>query len=353
MTSKSESERSRAAAQNVMERLKTYDLAATPENYRFWYVYASGLNAPLTIAVNELIENEGAIHQQQIDELYLSFVSELRTGERLDRLGIKAVDDIEHIISKIDAALGSARTYSQALETATLTIAKEGSKDQLRSTVEVLLSAGREAGSLNKGLQQHLADSRQEIRALREDLEVVRVESLTDPLTSLANRKYFNDAFQRLVLEAKQKEYPLSLIISDIDHFKQFNDLFGHMIGDHVLRRVAASLKQNIKGRDIAARFGGEEFVVLLPHAPLSAAVTVAEQFRTELHAKELKRRSNGESLGRLTVSQGVATMRPGDTMTSLLERADTCLYRAKKAGRNCVVTETQIAPESRPLSAA
>lgn len=130
----------------------------------------------------------------------------------------------------------------------------------------------------------------------------------------------------------------MSLMLTDIDHFKTFNDNFGHLTGDQVLRLLAMSVKHNVKGEDTTARYGGEEFAVILPNTILRAAVTVAEHIRRAVMAKELVKRSTGEHLGRMTISIGVATLRKGDTGQSLIERADTCLYAAKRHGRNRVI---------------
>jgi diguanylate cyclase len=132
----------------------------------------------------------------------------------------------------------------------------------------------------------------------------------------------------------------MSLMLTDIDHFKNFNDTFGHLTGDQVLRLVALSVKQNVKGQDLAARYGGEEFAVVLPDTVLRSAITVAEHIRRAVMTKELMKRSTGEHLGRVTISIGVAAMHPGDTAQSLIERADKCLYAAKRNGRNRVICE-------------
>ena len=129
-------------------------------------------------------------------------------------------------------------------------------------------------------------------------------------------------------------------MLADVDYFKKFNDTFGHLTGDQVLRLVATSVKQNVKGRDIAARYGGEEFAIVLPDTVLRAAITVADQIRRAVMSKELMKRSTGEHLGRVTISIGVATLRPKDTPQSLIERADICLYAAKRNGRNRVISE-------------
>jgi diguanylate cyclase len=126
----------------------------------------------------------------------------------------------------------------------------------------------------------------------------------------------------------------------DIDHFKSFNDRFGHVTGDSVLRLIGAALKQSIKGQDIAARYGGEEFAVILPNTDLRGAVAVAEQVRHKIASGELKRRSDGQCLGAITVSIGVATHQRGERFRMMIEYADACLYEAKRAGRNCTRCE-------------
>jgi diguanylate cyclase len=145
----------------------------------------------------------------------------------------------------------------------------------------------------------------------------------------------------------------MSLLMTDIDHFKTFNDTYGHLTGDQVLRLVALSVKQNVKGQDIAARYGGEEFAVILPNTVLRSAVTVADHIRRAVMSKELMKRSTGEHLGRITISVGVATMRPGDNAQSLIGRADACLYAAKRTGRNRVICETDPDIAVRPEPAA
>src|SRR5258708_29183496 len=142
----------------------------------------------------------------------------------------------------------------------------------------------------------------------------------------------------------------MSLMLTDIDHFKSFNDTYGHLTGDQVLRLVALSVKQNVKGQDIAARYGGEEFAIVLPRTALREAITVADHIRRAVMGKELMKRSTGEHLGRVTISIGVATLRSSDTLQALIERADACLYAAKRNGRNRVICEND--PEVAPAAA-
>jgi diguanylate cyclase len=133
---------------------------------------------------------------------------------------------------------------------------------------------------------------------------------------------------------------PLSLFMCDIDLFKLFNDTWGHQTGDHVLRLVANCISENTKGRDTAARYGGEEFAVIVRRADVAAAVKLAEQIRASVQSKKLVKKSTGDVLGSITISIGVAELSGDESSATLIQRADVCLYRAKHAGRNCVIAD-------------
>ncbi len=204
----------------------------------------------------------------------------------------------------------------------------------------MLVKSTRDMRETNKALEERLTLSKTEISNLQQSLEAIRAESLTDPLTGLGNRKYFDRSIDMAVQNALATGEPLSLLMFDIDHFKSFNDSYGHLTGDQVLRLVGMSLKQTIKGQDITARYGGEEFAVVLPNTALRQALTVADHIRRAVMSKELKKKSTGEILGRVTISVGVSMLKPGDDTDSLIERADACLYAAKRNGRNRVICE-------------
>jgi diguanylate cyclase len=135
----------------------------------------------------------------------------------------------------------------------------------------------------------------------------------------------------------------LSLLLADIDHFKKFNDAFGQVTGDQVLWLVAMAMKQNIKGADLAARYGRQEFAVMLPNTTLRQAKTVADHIRQSVMTKELRKRSTGEQLGRITVSIGAAAYRQQEPAQALIERADLSLQAAKQGGRNQVMGENAV----------
>lgn len=343
MTDLDEHARTLAYAETAMGQIKALRQPATPRNFEIWYTYATGHTPELNQAINDILVREGRLTEQDLAPIYDKYISSARFSERVDEVGARIVGEIEQVMSMIEVAIGTSNDFSQSLAGAQQEIVGSADRDQLRFIVETLVRATKEVEDANHTLQKRLVDSREEINVLQENLETVRTESLTDPLTTLANRKYFEDGIKQLVDDAEQSGTPLSVILTDIDHFKKFNDTYGHLTGDQVLRLVAIALKHNVKGHDVAARYGGEEFVVILPRTALLAAVTVADNIRRAVMGKELMRRSTGETLGRVTISLGVASWHKGDTVATLLERADACLYAAKHGGRNCVVAETAL----------
>jgi diguanylate cyclase len=178
-----------------------------------------------------------------------------------------------------------------------------------------------------------------EVATLQARLKEAESDAFADPLTGLSNRRGF-DRHTQSCGETPGSLAGSALLFVDIDHFKAVNDKFGHVLGDKVLRAVASVIRASIKGRDIAARFGGEEFVVLLPDTTLEGARALAEQIRAAL-GKGRVRDAQGTSIGQVTVSIGIARAKSADTIESLLERADAALYAAKRAGRNQIVCAT------------
>jgi two-component system cell cycle response regulator len=162
--------------------------------------------------------------------------------------------------------------------------------------------------------------------------------AVTDGLTGLHNRRYLDTHLRTLFARAKVRGRPLTLCITDIDRFKQVNDVYGHDAGDEVLKEFAGRIRSTVRGADLACRFGGEEFVVVMPDTPAEVAATVAERLRGMIEARPFQLRS-GESPLMLTASMGIATIGPGvETPEQLLKQADRALYEAKNSGRNRVV---------------
>jgi diguanylate cyclase len=336
-----EHERTMAFAEIALGQMKALRQPATPRNYEIWFTYATGYSPSLNQKLNEILKERGALTDADLESVYETYLAPTRLTDRIDKVGDQVMGEIEQVMAMIDAAAGTANSYSESLADVSERLGQSKDREGLRAIVESLVQAAKEMEESNQKLEARLSASKQEITDLQNNLEVVRNESLTDPLTQLYNRKFFDATLAQAIEEANTKNEPLSLMMTDIDHFKAFNDNFGHLTGDQVLRLVAISMKQNVKGQDTAARYGGEEFAVILPNTVLRSAIVVGDHIRRAVMTKELMKRSTGEHLGRVTISVGVATLRKGDTVQSLMERTDACLYAAKRHGRNRVMSET------------
>ena len=335
-----EHERTMAFAEVALGQIRSLRQTAIPRNYEIWYVYATGYNASLNKIINETLARHGKLTEGDLEQIYETYLSHIKTTDRIDKVGARVIGEIDDVMTVLSEALGMTGSYDASLSGATEQLSSAKNRDQIKSIVETLLRSTGEMRETNKALEDRLTLSKNEISNLQQSLEAIRAESLTDPLTGLGNRKYFDRMIGMAVQSALASGEPLSLLLFDIDHFKSFNDSYGHLTGDQVLRLVGLSMKQTIKGQDITARYGGEEFAVLLPNTALRQALTVADHIRRAVMAKELKKKSTGEILGRVTISVGVSMLKQGDDPDALIERADACLYAAKRNGRNRVICE-------------
>ncbi|MGY2363224.1 diguanylate cyclase [Pseudomonas azotoformans] len=192
----------------------------------------------------------------------------------------------------------------------------------------------QETAARLKGLAERVANMEQEAQGYREHLEVQRQKALIDPLTGLPNRAAWSERLDQEVNTWHQRGNNLSLAMLDLDHFKRINDGYGHLAGDKVLKIIANVLRKRLRSTDFIARFGGEEFVLLMPNSSLTDALAAGEVLRAAIEACPFH--FKGEPVT-ITVSMGVAQFQPGERSDLALKRADEALYRAKAAGRNQV----------------
>jgi diguanylate cyclase (GGDEF)-like protein len=202
-------------------------------------------------------------------------------------------------------------------------IAKPFNQAELRARINV--------GCRMTQLHERLSEK---LRKLEVATETISRLARTDELTSLHNRRSFNESFTLALSAARRHNHPLSLISIDLDHFKAVNDTFGHSVGDLVLQEFADLLRYMVRAEDIASRWGGEEFIILLPDTTEDAAFILAERIRSTFE----KQSSSATPLA-ITASFGVAQMQNGDSEDDLIRRVDNALYTAKNDGRNRVVT--------------
>ena len=337
-------EAARTHALIALDLMARHHIAPNPLNFTVWYGYAGKQNPELTKAVDALIRAHAPFSSTQNAELYASFFGVDREGEELRDASRRLQAAVDQILAYVaDAGLDASRS-SHRLAAFSGDLQAQQDASGLRDVVKGVLVECQKLLDRSRSLEQHLKHASGEITELREHLETVQREALTDALTALANRKFFDMKLHEETRNAERTGETLCLLMADIDHFKTFNDSYGHRIGDEVLKIVARTLKEAVKGQDTASRYGGEEFGILLPRTGLKGAAILAEQICARLSRRTVTNRRSGESYGAVTLSIGVAQYRFGEPLERFVQRADQALYRAKNDGRNRVATDGMLA---------
>ncbi len=326
----------------VLAEMRKHGILPTPQNYDLWFTFRTGTNAPLVRRMEQMLGEHASWTPSILAALQDEFLASANGGVPPRADGADALHDLaEDLSDQIAAGEKSLRMYGRALSAMSAQLASDPTVGSLVEVLATMAADTTRASERNRDLERQLATCVNRIDKLKRSLSASKAEAATDLLTGLMNRRALEARLRRALVETRSEPGTIfSVLMMDVDHFKLFNDQHGHSAGDYVLRMLARLLTESVKGRDIVARYGGEEFIVLLPSTPLLSAAVVARQIATLLSEKSLVHRPSQRRIGRITISTGIAQAREGDTLMSLMERADAALYEAKASGRNQVVLE-------------
>lgn len=322
-------ERHRPQAEAMRERLK---------HGLNWYELLPILDdlATLMLAITDSGQHEFEAYLQQLNERLEAFQSNLQAaseGHADNSSAARAMDT--QIREQVD---GLQSSVQQAADLDDLKHVLENHLEGLLGTMDQHQkqrdAREQEVAGRLKSLSERVAHMEQEALGFREHLEEQRQKALIDPLTGLPNRAAWSERLEHEIQQWQQHGNTLSLAMLDLDHFKRINDSYGHLAGDKVLKIIATVLRKRLRGTDFIARFGGEEFVLLLPATPPAVGAKLLETLRAAIEACPFH--FKGERVT-ITISMGLASFRTGEHSDLVLKRADQALYRAKNAGRNRV----------------
>jgi diguanylate cyclase len=322
-------------ARQALEDMQQHGIWPTPLNFELWLHFIGDRKGALGQEIERMLDAGESFTEAIAEELAAAYLPKARLNDQIRDAGDQLSRELESVAKAMSSAQRSSESYGQTLADVSRELTADGRMPDMGRMVETLSSATRRIQRENRALEQQLKDSTAEVGRLREHLEQVRRDASTDSLTNLANRKAFDEELERACAEADASGQPLALAVIDIDHFKNFNDTFGHQTGDQVIRYVASVIGRMAPPPRFAARYGGEEFGVIFPGEAGSIVHQVLEEIREEVGSRMLKRRSTAEDLGCVSVSAGYAERRKGESAERLMERADAALYTSKRAGRN------------------
>lgn len=347
-------ERAQSFARDACAWLAQRNIPPTPHNFELAYNYVSAERPDLKHTIESLTGNGCNFDASVMTLLHDRYFRTDKNDDAMSEVSGKVTAELDTVLRLLETAGRDHSAYGKTLSEASgeLGLAKMN-ETSIKTLIDGVVGATRAMEARSKTLELQLKTSSREVNELRDRLESVRKESLTDQLTGISNRKAFDTELHDSIQRAIETGEALSLVMCDIDHFKIFNDTWGHQTGDQVLRLVANCLSENVKGRDTAARYGGEEFVVILPQTELMGAVNLANQIRSKVESKKLVKKSTGDILGVITISAGVTQFDPKESAEEFVRRADVCLYAAKHSGRNCVISEKDKAVNFDPAKTA
>ena len=324
-------------ARGAIDALENARVWPTLLNFEIALHYVSDPHGPLATAVNKLLAQDD-FHSDDFGEMLArDFLPRVRLEAQLSDAGgalTRELDRVDGVIAK--ASVASAET-SRSMAAAGQSLASAATVTQARDHVRAASEAIALAEARAAQYKSELKSSAAKVQQLREAMERIQRDALTDPLTNLGNRRAFEQNLERACGEMDENRTSLTLAIIDIDHFKLFNDKWGHQTGDQVIRFIGGAICALAIPPRTAARYGGEEFVVIMPRESLASAVRALEEIREEIGLRNLRRRATGEELGRVTISIGLAQRLLGESASAFIERADAALYTSKRGGRNRV----------------
>ena len=327
-------EETREAAEllkQAIPQMVRHDIPPNPVHYALWYSYCQGNSPELNRRLEKVVNDFTSFPPETAVKLFRDFIirGELDEARAGQQQVITLVEDIE---GDVQRSVDGSHHYQSSLSQG-LAALQEPIVDDLPGVLNELQLSTQQMQDQQEQFLYRLRSAQSEIQNLRSQLERAQAAATLDSLTHVFNRH----AFTRLLEQALAGDTEgLALVMLDIDHFKLFNDQYGHPLGDRVLQHVGQLLRELLPARGVAARYGGEEFCVILHDCfDLETAREFAEQLRLKIQALRVKVRSTDKVLDTITASFGLALAEPGDTFDSLVTRADDALYQAKRNGRN------------------
>jgi diguanylate cyclase len=331
-------------AKKVLRMMSERDIALYPENYWVWFDYSMGVNKELESDINRILQEDGHFSDEINNGIYLRHFGSNEPNLKVAEDAQKEIQKIlREVLDEILHTQEFTSDYRDKLNEFTTELKEAKDLDAIHKIVSNLMLVTVAVIQSSEQLREHLTETTSRSENLQKELEKAQHEILIDPLTALYNRKAFDRKILTYMEAFQEAGNDFSLVLIDIDFFKCFNDQYGHLLGDQVLKFMGSLLSKELKGRDFVARYGGEEFIILMESTPLDNAVIVADKLRKSLDGIRLKYVKTGQALGKISISAGVSMVRENDTVESLLKRADDALYLAKQSGRNNVKSELDL----------
>ncbi|MEZ5987331.1 MAG: GGDEF domain-containing protein [Hyphomonas sp.] len=324
-------------ATKAFEYIQKYRTPPDPKTYSVWYTYAAGTDAALVDRVDHILSAKGTLAAEDIEAICEEMIVAAPSEMAQHNIGEAMEKEINDVLQIVQQSVQTSDDFHASLNAIGSSLPHAISGEELNRVMGQLVSENRRMAAKTLELRKGLTESQRQITTLNTELEEIQNQYMRDPLTSVANRRAFDKRLGQQVEQANRGGQGFCLAMADIDQFKKINDEHGHQAGDTVLKTFAHMVSQNIKGQDMVARVGGEEFAVILPQTDVVAAYNLLVKIKHHLKSTTMPVGENGEAISGVTASFGIARHEPGMTQSDIIRTADTYLYEAKNSGRDRV----------------
>lgn len=328
-------ERSAEILRLTLPLMAQHRAAYHPQTYTIWYEHVSGINPRLSTELEQRLARKESLSDDDVWRLHANFII-ARDAEVLERMHQRLQNLLADTATATSSVGLEATQFNQTLQLHKSQLTQPLAIDLITNIVAELITDTERMRIVTHELSEQLELSTQEARHLSEQLKQAEHQAKLDPLTGMLNRRGLEQRMQSFAEDAGSLQGGV-MLLADIDHFKMLNDTYGHLLGDKVIRSVAQLVCDSIKGRDIAARIGGEEFAIFLPETTIEGATVLAKRICAATASRSIRRSGAEQSVDRVTMSIGVAASTATDSLETLLDRADKAMYAGKHAGRNRV----------------
>ncbi|PTT50489.1 GGDEF domain-containing protein [Aeromonas sp. HMWF015] len=314
-----------------------YQIPTTPDNYHLWYNYVSASMPELNQAIDQAVKMQGTCSLTTCERLYHQYLA-AQDEKQMEAMKLSLAAMANELGHSMQDAISDTGMFQEMLDKSFDKLSRIDDEGfSLEDTMGILRELVRESRDVRMStmhFRNQLSNAEKEIKELRAALNETRKLANEDALTNLLNRRAFDLELEGLI----RSQHPFSLILADIDRFKNFNDEYGHLLGDQVLRAFSKRLRDACKEGVTAYRLGGEEFAMLVPHRSLALARQMAESMRRVIERMSILDRKSGRRIDHITASFGVGEFNGQESADCLVERTDKLLYKAKELGRNRVM---------------
>lgn len=331
MLDKPNHQATRDLALNAVQLAEKCGVQPTPQIFEVLFHYLAGHDSDLVKKVDQAVKASPATRESALTSLHLEHLGDAALGTALDRVRDRLSTEIAEVGARLSDGMSGNLRMAEELRRSLRELAGSVTREELHALVKDVAVSSRTHLKETQEVSLRLERTQQQLHKLETELRALRESTSHDHLTGLPNRRYLDEKLSSLL----GGPGPMCFAMLDLDHFKAVNDTWGHAVGDNILRGIGQVLHDNTKGKDFAARMGGEEFAIVLPDTGLEGARSLCENIRRSFHDILWVSEASGEVIGSFTLSCGLTERTDTDNPRTITQRADRLLYQAKKAGRN------------------